>query len=52
MEVPIGDDVEGVGSDVYKEIRQNHPKMFDAIESDRARVVDSAARSLRERPKP
>ena len=51
MEIPIGDDVEGVGSDVYKEIRQNHPKMFDAIESDRARVVDSAARSLRE-PKP
>ena len=51
MEIPIGDDVEGVGSDVYKEIRQNHPKMFDAIESDRARVVDAAARSLRE-PKP
>lgn len=35
MEIPIGQDLDGVSSDVYQEIYQNHPKMARQIEADR-----------------
>ena len=35
MEIPIGEDLEGVSRDVYQEIYQNHPQMAQQIEADR-----------------
>jgi hypothetical protein len=35
MEIPIGEDMDGVSSDVYQEIYQNHPEMARQIEADR-----------------
>ena len=35
MEIPIGEDLDGVSSDVYQEIYQNHPEMARQIEADR-----------------
>lgn len=40
-EVPIGENAEGVGRDIYQEIYQNHPAMANAVENDLAKIANS-----------
>ena len=47
MEVPIGENVEGVGRDIYQEIYQNHPAMANAVENDLARIGDLGVRNFK-----
>ena len=46
-EVRIGEDVEGVGRDIYQEIYQNHPAMSNAVENDLARIGDLGVRNFK-----
>lgn len=48
MEIVIGKDQEGVGSDIYQEIYQKHPKMAALVEADRNAGFDSSVKSMKE----
>lgn len=50
-EVRIGEDMEGIGSDIYREIYVNHPKMASLVDADRARVLDARVKNRKD-PKP